>query len=77
MGCYIRGLPCREGEDVVENWAKHHKQLKDHRKKLNKYNFKSLHFKNKLGTDLVVDLVEGHIWGGGSEGCPKWSFIFT
>ena len=66
-GVILEACRVREGEDVVENWKKHHAQLAEHREKLNKYNFKSLHFKNKAGTDLVVNLVEGHIWGGGSE----------
>lgn len=35
--------------------------------KLNEYNFKKLHYQNKLGTDLTVELPEGHIWATGSE----------
>lgn len=34
---------------------------------LNAYAFKTLHFKNALGTDVMIGLPENHIWGGGSE----------
>ncbi|MFA5720044.1 MAG: aminopeptidase, partial [Acholeplasmataceae bacterium] len=46
---------------------KHNKALKTHSTLLNEYNFKQLHFKNSLGTDLVVGLVKDHIWVGGGE----------
>ena len=38
---------------------------------LNDYNFESLHFKNSLGTDLTIGLVENHIWAGGGEHSKK------
>lgn len=50
-----------------EEWAKHTKALENHSKVLNDYNFKTLHFKNNLGTDLEIELVENHIWAGGGE----------
>lgn len=53
--------------DSISDWQVHMKELEDHRDILNKYNFKTLHFKNSLGTDLNIDLVENHIWGGGGE----------
>lgn len=53
--------------DPVAEWKTHMATLARHNKMLNDYNFKNLHFKNSLGTDLVVELVEGHIWGGGAE----------
>ena len=34
---------------------------------MNQYAFRSLHFVSELGTDLTVQLPEGHIWGGGDE----------
>lgn len=54
-------------QDAVKNWAAHNAILAKHNKILNDFNFKSLHFKNKLGTDLVVELVPNHIWCGGAE----------
>lgn len=52
---------------TVLNWQKHDEELLLHTKKLNEYNFKTLHFKNSLGTDLRVGLIKDHIWSGGKE----------
>lgn len=51
----------------VEEWQEHMEKLAFHNKKLNELNLDSLHFKNGLGTDLDVKLVENHIWAGGDE----------
>lgn len=56
-----------EDTDPVLMWNKHLEKLSEHCKILNEYNFKSLTFKNSIGTDLTVGLVPNHIWGGGSE----------
>ncbi len=53
--------------DIVKEWNIHNKNLKKRSDILNRYNFKELHFKNSLGTDLVVGLVKDHIWVGGGE----------
>lgn len=53
--------------DPIQEWAKHNEILLKHNEVLNKYNFKHLHFKNKLGTDLIVELVKDHVWAGGGE----------
>lgn len=53
--------------DPVEDWKKHNEMLHKHNTLLNNYNFKSLHFTNSLGTDLIVELIPDHIWAGGSE----------
>ncbi|OHE25576.1 MAG: peptidase M29, partial [Tenericutes bacterium GWA2_35_7] len=53
--------------DPIQEWAKHNEILLEHNEVLNKYNFKHLHFKNKLGTDLIVELVKDHVWAGGGE----------
>lgn len=52
---------------TVENWKSHDEELFNHCKKMNEYNFKSLHFTNSLGTDLTVGLIKDHIWSGGEE----------
>ena len=57
--------------DSLVDWQEHMKRLEKHRDILNQYNFKTLRFKNSLGTDLSVDLVENHIWGGGGEYTQK------
>ncbi|MDD2575483.1 MAG: aminopeptidase [Acholeplasmataceae bacterium] len=53
--------------DPIEDWKNHNKSLRTHADLLNNYNFKELHFKNSLGTDLVVGLVDNHIWAAGGE----------
>lgn len=53
--------------DTVTNWKNHIHNLDEHNLILNKYNFKSLHFRNSLGTDLDIELVKDHIWAGGGE----------
>lgn len=54
-------------DDPVSEWHKHTKALKDRREFLNSNKFKLLHYKSSNGTDLTVELPDGHIWMGGSE----------
>ena len=56
-----------EDNDPIGHWKKHDDNLRKYVDILNKYNFKSLHFKNGLGTDLEVQLVNNHVWAGGDE----------
>lgn len=53
--------------DPVELWKNHISCLNERKEKLNGYNFKYLKYKNTLGTDLVVELPEGHFWEAGCE----------
>ena len=57
--------------DPVEDWNKLNAELTKRNEILNDYNFESLHFKNSLGTDLTIGLVENHIWAGGGEHSKK------
>ena len=52
-------------EDPVEAWKKHLKNIEDKVNFLNEKNFKKLYYKSSNGTDLEVELPEGHIWAGG------------
>lgn len=56
-----------ESDDPVEAWEKHNAKLSHQNQILNDYNFKSLLFKNGKGTDIVVGLVDNHVWAGGEE----------
>lgn len=56
-----------ENTTVDEAWNLHNEEIREHSNKLNEYNFKSLHFKNALGTDLVVGLIKNHKWEGGAD----------
>ena len=60
---------CRISGDgtAVARWREHCQRMAARSKILNDYNFKSLHYRNSLGTDLTVLLPERHIWAGGSE----------
>ncbi len=58
-------------EDPAAAWREHKENLKKHLDFLNSNNFKLLHYKNSAGTDLKVELPEGHIWLGGSEYTPE------
>jgi len=60
-----------ETNDPIAEWKEHNKRLLSHNKVLNDYQFDSLHFKNSLGTDLTVKIVENHIWAGGGETSDK------
>ncbi len=63
---------CRvDGGDAIQNWGKHSNELKKHVDIMNDYNFKTLKYKNSAGTDLTIDLPEGHIWAGGNEMTTK------
>ncbi len=50
-----------------EKWKKHCDNLEATCKKLNELNFKKLHYKNSLGTDLYVEMPENHLWLGGGD----------
>lgn len=58
-------------EDPVAAWDEHKKNLKKSMDFLNKNKFKFLHYKNSLGTDLKIELPEGHLWLGGSDFTPE------
>ncbi|OCN04344.1 peptidase M29 [Erysipelotrichaceae bacterium MTC7] len=60
-----------EDNDPVAFWQEHDEALRKYVNILNNYNFKSLHFTNGEGTDLVVELVNDHIWAGGDEATPE------
>ena len=64
----------REDNDPVAEWEKHDKVLEAHCDILNAHQFKAMHFSNKKGTDLTVNLVKNHIWVGG--GCTTPDGVF-
>ncbi len=53
--------------DPVAAWDAHKQNLKQRIDFLNEKKFKCLQYKNSKGTDLIIELPEGHIWLGGSE----------
>lgn len=62
-------------ENPLKAWEDHLKALADRVEYMNKMNFKSLHYKSSNGTDLHVDLPEGHIWSGGGGDNAKGDYF--
>ena len=60
-----------DATDLVAAWNQHKKNLKVSAQFLNDHQFKYLRYKNSLGTELEIELPEGHIWLGGSEYTPE------
>lgn len=56
-----------EDVDVVAAWKSHVDFLHRAAAFLNENDFASLHYTNEVGTDLTIELPEGHVWAGGSE----------
>lgn len=54
-------------EDPVEAWNLHKNNLKKGMDFLNNSEFRFLHYKNSLGTDLTIELPKGNLWIGGSD----------
>ena len=65
-----------DDNDPVANWNKHIATLQEKVDALMAHNFKYLRFKNSLGTDLEMQLPEGHIWlACGEKADTGYNFI--
>lgn len=64
-------------DDPIKAWEDHLNNLEEKIKFLNEKKFKKLHYKSSNGTDLEVELPEGHIWagGGGKSSSNNASFV--
>lgn len=51
-----------DDNDPIDNWKKHTDTLQGNVKHLMDNNFKSIRLKNSLGTDLEIELPQGHVW---------------
>lgn len=51
----------------AQRWQEHIGRLAERKEKMNALRFKTLHYTNSLGTDLTVELPEGHIWESGDD----------
>ncbi len=54
-------------DDPVAAWEAHVATLEARKEKLNAYRFKTLVYRNALGTDLTVELPEHHVWIAAGE----------
>ena len=52
---------------AVDRWEEHLATLHKRMDKMNALRFKKLHYTNSQGTDLTVELPEGHIWEAGND----------
>ena len=52
---------------AVQRWQEHLATLEKRMEKLNALRLRFLHYTNSLGTDLTVELPEGHIWESGGD----------
>ena len=66
----LESVQVLEDNDPIEYWKQHDSDLRKYVNVLNEYDFKSLRFKNSLGTDFEVELVSNHVWAGGDEETP-------
>jgi aminopeptidase len=62
-------------DDPVQAWKNHQSNLNEKLDFLNNHAFTSLRYKNSIGTDVVVDLPEGHVWFGGGDAAPQGHFF--
>ncbi len=60
----------RIGGGAVDAWREHLATLDARRAKLNDLRLLRLHYENALGTDLTIELPEGHIWASGAGKTP-------
>lgn len=67
LRCILDSCHIKDDNDANKAWKDHNAAFKKRVDILNKYNFKALKFKNELGTDVEIQLVNNHIWAGGSE----------
>ena len=54
-----------DGEHPIMDWEKHNKSFESRKKFINERQFKTLHFINSRGTDLLVGMPKNHFFLGG------------
>jgi len=55
----------------IQTWNTHLADLKSRAGQMNTYSFVSLHYQNSSGTDLTVEMPEGHLWKSGGSITPS------
>lgn len=58
----FKAIRITEDGDAVMEWRAHCDRLRVRADKLGDFHFKSLHYKNALGTDLTIEMPENHVW---------------
>lgn len=62
----LESVRVTDKNDPLEAWKEHTARLDELKKTLTGYNFKTLKYKNSLGTDFTVGLPEKHFWDAGA-----------
>ncbi len=55
-------------ENPISAWDEKVKRIDNRANLMNQYHFRYLHYENRLGTDLRIELPKNHIWLGSGEG---------
>lgn len=63
-------------DDPAAAWEKHKENLNKRADYLNKKAFKTLKYKNGLGTDFCIDLPKNHSWSGAGDSSPDGVHFF-
>ena len=62
------GIACRTNQkDPVGSWMEHYRLSNEHADKIAACNFRTLRYKNSLGTDFTVGIRPEFTWGGGGS----------
>lgn len=62
--------------DAIENWNEHRKSFEKRVQILNAMQIEHVHYKNSLGTDLIVELPENYIFAGGGSFLKNGNYYF-
>ncbi|QEN03710.1 aminopeptidase [Thiospirochaeta perfilievii] len=64
-------------DDPIKAWEEHQHRLREKLNFMNSNSFKYLKYKNSIGTDVTVELVQNHIWAGGGEESSKGQYFIA
>lgn len=67
MDCIYKAVHVESNNDPIKEWEQLNQSFEGRKNILNAYDFEALRFVNSLGTNVTIELVEHHIWAGGSE----------
>lgn len=62
--------------NAIENWNRHRASFEKRVNILNQLNIQSVHYKNALGTDLIVELPDHYIFAGGGSFLENGNYYF-
>ena len=65
----FKSVRITEDGDAVAEWRAHCDRIEGYAKRMTEYDFAELHYKNSLGTDLIVKMPENHMWLAGGDIC--------